>query len=1156
LNTPQAITSPAWREGDVILELYGVRGVVGGGSYGAVYKVYHHNWRMELAVKAPRYEILMNCQHLSHYLKCAESWADMCLHPNVVTCFYVREIDGIPCIFMEYVAGGSLREELARGLDLKGAIDYAIQICMGMDHAHKYSVIHGDLRPENCLINPDGILKVADFGMGGARAFGRVSVDGVGMPEYKAPEQWVTGATPKADIFSFGVILYEMVVGNKPFRREEGESLEDFHSRLVVTGWAYEEPAEGMPAAIGSLIKECLSERPEERPESFAQLQGGLEKAYHEVAGGSYLRRSVDEALLKVADLNKRGISLYDVGMKEEALSTLEDAVRADPSHMDSSYNHTLLLWERGKKTDSEVIRWLEMKAESRPDEWRPLYYLGLAHIARRDVASAEIAFQEALRVASVDGRVKTVLEEIEKAKDSWPRFLLTLKGHERSVKSIAVSTDGGFALSGSEDKSLRYWDLLTGECLRTLEGHERAVNSVAISTDGRFALSGSDDRSLRYWDLYKGECLTVLKGHERAVSSVAISPDGRFAVSGSDDRNLRCWDLTTGECLRTLEGHDDRVSTVAIPSGGRFAISQGGDRTIRLWDLMTGACLRTIDRHDRAAGPAVISTDGRFLISGSDDKNVCLWYLGGVESLRLPLVMEQLEKVEAEVDNDSEFSALKRRVAECMSNRNWKSAAEYLQRVRSFPGYERHPELMDLWQGIGMKGVRKAFNACWLKGILKGHEDWVNTAAFSPDGKIALSGSDDHTLRLWDLETGENIRVFRGHEDRVSSVAISPGGRFAISGGHDRTLRLWGLETGENLGILKGHRDWVSSVAVSPDGRFALSGSDDMSLFLWDLRMGERLRILDGFKYEVRTVAFSPDGRFALSAGDDCVLCLWDLRTRVCLHRLEGHESWVSSVAFSPDGRFALSGSLDDTLRLWDMRTVTCLRVLVGHEDWVRSVAISPDGRFGLSGGHDKTLRLWDLRTGECLSVIRGHEDWVSFVGFSPDGRFALSGSHDKTMRIWEFDWGYDFPLEVDWGEGALPYLEIFLTLHTPCATDNTARRGKTVWTDEDFTLLLHELSLRGYGWLKPEGVRRKLDTLAAARSDTGPGKVEGTYLSESNPEMESDSAVMHCICCGRHFPTAVLSAADFCPDCKRDLSRTPEKYEHGSWWKKLTGR
>ncbi|MGB2885132.1 MAG: WD40 repeat domain-containing serine/threonine-protein kinase, partial [Dehalococcoidia bacterium] len=489
--------SSVWREGDVILGLYNVRAVVGGGSFGTVYRVYHLDWRQELAVKSPSEETLTNRQYLSRCLRVAQAWADLRLHPNIVTCFYIHDLDGIPRIFTEYVAGGSLREWLARGLDLKRAIDYAIQVCMGMAHAHEYSVIHGDLKPENCLVTLDGILKVADFGMGGAEVFTGASMNRGSTPEYKAPEQWkgVAEATPRADIFSFGVILYEMVVGNRPFQREEGEPLEAFYSRLVTTSWAYEEPAAQIPASLVSIIKECLRERPEERPKSFTQLQERLEEAYREVAGGSYLHKSVDEASLRAANLNKKGISLYDVGMKDEALSALEDAVKVDPSRLNSSYNHTLLLWERGKKTDREVIKWLEMKAESYPDEWRPLYYLGLAHIARRDIAAAELVFQEALKIVSVDGKVKAVLEEVGRAKDSWPRFLLTLKDHERAVNSVAIAPDGRFAVSGSDDRSLRYWDLITGECIRTLKGHERAVNSVAIAPDGKFAVSGSGDR-------------------------------------------------------------------------------------------------------------------------------------------------------------------------------------------------------------------------------------------------------------------------------------------------------------------------------------------------------------------------------------------------------------------------------------------------------------------------------------------------------------------------------------------------------------------------------------------------------------------------------------------------------------------------------------
>jgi len=1224
---------PLWREGDIILRLYEVRGVVGSGNFGTVYRVYHLGWRKELAVKSPNEETLANRQYLDVCLRGAQTWADLGIHPNLASCFYIHEIDGIPRICMEYVAGESLEKKLTEGIDLQQALDYAIQICAGMAHAHRYGVIHGDLKPGNCLVAPDGMLKVSDFGLGTVEEFAGDVESWMRALDYVAPERWHLGAevTPAADIFSFGVILCRMVRGDRPVWQED--------EALAANRTCDELSDASIPAGLSSLINECLRENPVERPDGFGGLGKRLHEIYREVTGSSYICGNIGEHGLRVAGLNKRGASLHNVGMKDEALRALEDAVRADPSHLDSSYNHSLLLWDSGKMTDREVIRWLEMKAESHAGEWRPLYLLGLANIARKDVAAAESALQEALKIVT-DGKAKAALEEVERAGDSWPHILLTLsghehtvnsvaispdsrfavsgsedknlrywdllaglcirvlKGHERAVKVVAMSSDGRFALSGGDDKVLRYWDLRTGECLRVLSGHERPVNSVAVSADGGFALSGSDDKTLHYWDLGTGECLRVLKGHERAVNSVVISADGRFALSGSDDRNLRhwnlgtgeClrtlagherivnsvavtadgafalsgsddrslryWDLSTGECLRVLTGHEDVVSCIAIASGDRFAFSQGRDKTMRLWDLTTGACLRTIDRHDRGSSAAAVSPDARFVLSGSDDKDLILWYLGGIESLRLPFVVEQAEKDEVPGAHASDFSVLKERVAECMDQKNWRGAAEYLHRVRAFPGYERHPEVMNLWHEIGTKGVRKAFNECWIKGVLKGHEDWVNSAAISPDGRFALSGSDDKTVRLWDLITMENLCVFAGHRESVSSIAISPDGKLALSGSHDGDLRLWGLRTGESLGTIGRHDKWVSSVAFSPDGVFAVSGSDDRSIRLWETKTGDSLRTIEGLESEVRAIAVSPDGRFVISGSDDNIIRLWDLSTTWCLHKFEGHDSWVSSVAISPDSRYMLSGSLDNTLRLWDLRTGSCLRTLKGHEDWIRCVAISPDGRFALSGSHDRNLRLWDLRTGECLHILKGHDDWVSTVAFSPDGRYALSGSHDSTLCIWEFDWAYDFPAEVDWGEGAAPYLETFVTLHTPGGRDNVARQGKAAWNERDFTRLLHELSLRGYGWLRPDGVVRKLEALAGARDDNGSEPSMMSVLPKSGLDEVDNGAVVHCVCCGHMFPASLLSMAGFCADCRSYVSRQPDTEDQGSWWKRLTGR
>jgi hypothetical protein len=137
-----------------------------------------------------------------------------------------------------------------------------------------------------------------------------------------------------------------------------------------------------------------------------------------------------------------------------------------------------------------------------------------------------------------------------------------------------------------------------------------------------------------------------------------------------------------------------------------------------------------------------------------------------------------------------------------------------------------------------------------------------------------------------------------------------------------------------------------------------------------------------------------------------------------------------------------------------------------------------------GGRGEKDTTVRLWKTR--DRLEVYRfeQHTQWVVSVAVSLDGRYALSGGEDNTICLWEFDWDYDFPDPADWDEGARPYLDIFLTLHTPYGPDGLSRVGKPQWTEEDFQKLLQELGYRGYGWLRPEGVRRELEKMAKERS------------------------------------------------------------------------
>jgi WD40 repeat protein len=276
-------------------------------------------------------------------------------------------------------------------------------------------------------------------------------------------------------------------------------------------------------------------------------------------------------------------------------------------------------------------------------------------------------------------------------------------------------------------------------------------------------------------------------------------------------------------------------------------------------------------------------------------------------------------------------------------------------------------------------------------------------------DGKYILSGGDKGTLKLWDLMTGSIIKSYAGHDNEINSVAYSPNGKYGATGSSDRTVKVWDINTTTCLATLTEHEGYVLAVAFSPDGTFLASGSGDNTIKLWDTTSWTCTKTLSGFDYSIFSLSISPDSKYILAGGyyTDYSFKLWDVAAGTCLNTFLGHTETVTSVAYSPDGKRALSGSNDMTLKLWNMENYTCISTFSGHTDAITSVAYSPDGRYGLSGGYDKTVKLWEMPSGTCLKTFVGHTYWVTGVAFSPDGKYAASCSPDNHIMIWELSTG-----------------------------------------------------------------------------------------------------------------------------------------------------
>ena len=286
---------------------------------------------------------------------------------------------------------------------------------------------------------------------------------------------------------------------------------------------------------------------------------------------------------------------------------------------------------------------------------------------------------------------------------------------------------------------------------------------------------------------------------------------------------------------------------------------------------------------------------------------------------------------------------------------------------------------------------------------VLKGHEGWVSYATFSPDGTRIVTASDDGTARLWDASTGQYLDVMKGHEGWVLHVAFSSDGTRIVTASDDETARVWDVSTGKLIVILKGHQQAVTHAAFSPDGTRIVTASDDGTASLWDASTGRPLAIMRGHEQAVLHVAFSPDGSRIVTASKDATVRLWDAFTGRNIIALGRHKQAVSYAAFSPDGSRVLTASDDGTARLWNAHTGEFLFVLKGHEGWVSHATFSPDGTRVVTASDDGTAGLWDAFTGRIVITLKGHEQPVSHVAFSPNGRRVVTTSDDGTARLWD---------------------------------------------------------------------------------------------------------------------------------------------------------
>jgi WD40 repeat protein/predicted Ser/Thr protein kinase len=995
-------------------------------------------------------------------------------HPNIARVFDAGVSgQGRPYFVMEYVAGVPITKYCdAHRLTNRQRLELFRPVCMAIQHAHQKGIIHRDIKPSNILIAVvDGqpTPKVIDFGVAKAinqrltekTVFTQIGFF-IGTPEYISPEQAeVTSldVDTTTDIYSLGVVLYELLVGVLPFdpaslrkagydeirrilREEEPPTPT---ARLHSLGAAATSVAERRHADAESLEKQLRGDLDWITMKAMDKDQSRRYPSASEFAAdmGRYLR---DEPVLAGPPERRYRIRKFLRRHRRYAAAAASILIS-----LLLGLTATTVLFFRAESARRE--------AQRQGDIARQQSYV--ANLVAADLHLRSNEFAEARR------RLLSCPTDLRHWE--WRRLFLqsdfslatlyTLadSDHDNLRLSLAFSEDGSRIYSTTQH-TLYSWDAATYLPVGRWSGFGSilAVTARADQLVAKTYTTGGleTDHTLRVFDSSRRQIATF-GGHENEVSAAAFSPDGARVVSGDRAGVLFIWDAASGKAVHRLTGSAEPVIAAAFSQDGKRIVVAFGDGTVRLWEAAGGASLRMPeapaglkqDRPFEARSMTVAFSPDAHWLAASSGRSVRLWETAsGGRSLEIGEFRWPIRSLAFNADGSRILAGTD----------------------------EGSVHILDRFSGKPL-------------GRLVGHESAVLVIAFHPGGRIVTA--DRAKIRVWDPSSFEGIETLPPAGPWVNSIAFNPNGRLLASA-NSYAIRLWDVSSRKELTSFKLDRTFTSRIAFSPDGTYLACTSGLNAIYIFDVLSGAQSKVIrisgmlplppaerrvgESRPVQITSISFSPDGSRIASGSNDGAVRFWDVATGREVSRVSVTDS-VNSVAFSPDGRRVATASGDvsglqqrlrePAVRVWDVdsgklhaaakpapggplpavfSSLASARDLVYSRDGTRiaslhnyapspmvwdaasgapivevkgpaahfamplSITFHPDGRrLFTSWGH--LVQISDASSGEPLLLLQGHEDRVAAIAISPDGSRLASGAMDGTVRIWDTRSAYD---------------------------------------------------------------------------------------------------------------------------------------------------